>query len=193
MTIQVPLGDVAKDNFPIFEADGYTKKSGETSFTTTIRKDSVVQAIASSIAEDGTTGEYVFSFTPDTKGSWSVEVLIDYNKDIWYGEFAVGVGVEAIVFQASMADDGVTAVFGIWIEENGVRRTDITSMSAVLKDTAGGTIINMGTNTTPTVDGIFRFTSPSANLAPQVPYVITVSATDSIQTWNNNLGLAKSD
>jgi len=191
MTIQVPLGDVAKDNFPIFEVDGYTKKSGETSFTKTIRKDSVVQAIASTISEDGSTGEYVFSFTPDSKGLWSVEVLIDYNKDIWYGEFAVG--DEEIIFQTVMADDEVVAIFGIWIEEHGVRRTDITSMSEILKDTAGNTIIDMGTDTSPTADGVFRFTSPSAKLVPQVPYVVTVSATDGIQTWNNNLGVAKSD
>ncbi len=86
------LGDIVVDHFPVFDTDGYTKKSGETVFTTTLWKDAVEQVLSVVIAEIGSSGEYKVSFTPDAIGVWSVDVLADYNKDVWGAEYSVTLG-----------------------------------------------------------------------------------------------------
>jgi hypothetical protein len=75
------------DQFSIFQNDGYSKKTGETIFTSKVWKDGVVQGTSVNISEIGTSGEYKVSFQPDSIGFWSVQVLVDYNKDIWVGEY----------------------------------------------------------------------------------------------------------
>lgn len=190
MAKQIAFGDLAIDNFPIFQADGYTKKSGETAFVKTLRKNSSPQSLPVTVTEIGTTGEYRTQFTPNDVGFWSLEILIDYNKEIWYGEFQVG--GEEVVWGATMADDGVNAVFGVWLEQEGVRRTDITTLTAILKNTSGAVVVNLGSGI-PTAEGVFRFSTPSTGLQIQVPYYLSCTATDGVQTWSNNLGVAKSD
>jgi len=191
MAKQIALGDIAVDNFPIFNSDGYTKKSGEIAFTETLRKESIAQSVPVTISEIGSTGEYKVSFLPNSVGFWSLEVLIDYNKQIWYGEFQVGSVGEEVIWGATMADNGSTAVFGIWLEQAGVRRTDIVSINAVLKNTLGAIIVDLGSGVA-TPEGVFKFSTPSSNLQVQVPYYLSCTATDGVQTWNNNLGVAKS-
>jgi len=89
MARHVTLGTEASDQFPVLEADGYTKKSGETAFVKKLWKNGDPQALPVTITEIGTSGEYEINFTPDTIGFWSLEVLIDYNKQLWYGEYDV--------------------------------------------------------------------------------------------------------
>jgi hypothetical protein len=185
------LGDPIVDHFPVFESDGYTKKTGESIFYPSIWKEGVVQTPVSTVSEIGTSGEYLFTFIPPQKGHWSYEVLINYNKEIWAGQ--VQVGGEDVVWGASMGDDGQNAVFGLWLEQDGERRMDIDSISAKLMDTQGNLIVDLGSNSTPTAEGVFEFSTPSTNLAQQVPYLVAASATDGTQTWDNNLGVVKSD
>ena len=76
--------EVMDDQFPVWEPDGQTKKSGESSFTVTIYKDGVVQAAyAYTITEIGSLGVYKFTFTPDDTGFWFAEVFIPYNSQTW--------------------------------------------------------------------------------------------------------------
>ena len=86
---EINLGDVVIDQFSVFASDGYTKVSGETVFTATVWKNGVVDGASVSIAEIGTSGEYKTEFTPDDEGFWTLEILIDYNDDIYFGEYTL--------------------------------------------------------------------------------------------------------
>lgn len=87
MSRPIKVGEVVVDHFSVFDFDGYTKKTGETVFASTLWKNGVVSALPVAIAEIGSSGEYKIEFTPDTEGVWSVNVLIDYNKDWWGAEY----------------------------------------------------------------------------------------------------------
>jgi hypothetical protein len=80
---QIRVGDPVVDHFPVFDLDGYTKKSGETTFTSVLWKDGVESVVSVSISEIASSGEYKVSFTPDTVGVWSIQVFVNYNKDWW--------------------------------------------------------------------------------------------------------------
>lgn len=99
MSRQIEAGETVIDQFPVFEWDGYTKKSGETVFTTSLWKDGVSQpALPVTISEIGASGEYKVDFEPDDSGFWLLQVLIDYNKDVWKGEYDVSTGSIADIY-----------------------------------------------------------------------------------------------
>jgi len=87
VTRQIKVNEVVIGQFPVFDFDGYTKKTGETAFTATLWRDAAVKAIAVNISEIGSSGEYEFDFTPDEEGYWKLEILIDYNKDVYGFEY----------------------------------------------------------------------------------------------------------
>lgn len=87
MSRQVKSEEIVKDILSVFDLDGYTKKAGETTFTTQLFKDGAVSAVSVDVSEIGSSGDYLVSFTPDDIGVWEVQVLIDYNKDWWGGEY----------------------------------------------------------------------------------------------------------
>jgi len=87
MSRVVTSGAVIKDLFPLFDMDGYSLKSGETTFTTRLWKDAVASAVSVTVTEIGTSGVYEVSFTPDDVGVWNVQVLADYNKETWGNEY----------------------------------------------------------------------------------------------------------
>jgi hypothetical protein len=87
------------DQFPVFNFDGYTKRSGETSFSATVWKDGEVQLTPVSISEIGSSGEYKFRFTPNLVGWWKVEILVDFNKDVFASEYSVIVGSVEQVYE----------------------------------------------------------------------------------------------
>lgn len=91
MSREVKVSEEVVDQFPVFDLDGYTKKSGETSFTKTIWQNGSVRSdIPVTISEIGSSpGEYKVSWTPDSVGFWMVEVDINYNKDVWVGDYDV--------------------------------------------------------------------------------------------------------
>ena len=76
----------------MFDEDGYSLKSGETVFTAFLWKDAVVSAISVTVTEIGSSGEYKVSFTPDTEGVWNVQILADFNKDVWGREYIAAEG-----------------------------------------------------------------------------------------------------
>jgi len=91
MTREVQVNVPAIDQFPAFEDDGFTKRSGLIAgdFTTTVFKDSVIQALTVTITEVGSTGEYKTSFTPVSEGFYEVQILIDFNKEIRFRDYDV--------------------------------------------------------------------------------------------------------
>ncbi len=106
---QIPAGEAVIDQFPIWEHDGYTKKTGETVFTVMVWLDGVVQAaIIPTVSEIGTSGEYKIEFQPDNTGFWTVEVLIDYNKDIWFGEYDAATGSIQDIYDVVMRIAGLS-------------------------------------------------------------------------------------
>ena len=91
MNRDVETGELVIDQFPAFEDDGYTKRSGlvtPTDLIVTVYKDGVIDATVVTIAEIGTIGDYKVSFTPATDGLYVIQVLIDFSKEIWAGYYA---------------------------------------------------------------------------------------------------------
>lgn len=89
MSRQAKTNELVTDQFPVFELDGYTKRSGETDFTVSIWRDGVESAVVVSIVEIAASGEYKLSFTPDASGYWYIEILVGYNKDVFSFEYDV--------------------------------------------------------------------------------------------------------
>jgi hypothetical protein len=89
MIREVETGTTVIDQFPAFEDDGFTKRSGLTAgnFTPTVFRDGAVLALSVTISEIGTTGEYKVEFTPSVDGYYDVQVLIGFSKEIWFGTY----------------------------------------------------------------------------------------------------------
>ncbi len=185
----IDLGSNLVDHFAVFEIDGYTKKTGETVFTTTVWKGGVVTAITSSIAEIGSTGEYALTLTPTSAGKWSAEVIVDYNKAVYGVEFEVKKADVEICFAA--ADDDTTTRFSVWMERDGERLTDFDSVAATLKASDGSTVVSLTTDTADTADGLFAFSAASSAITAGYEYYLDVTATRGSISWSNNLGFAK--
>lgn len=83
------------DQFPAFEGDGYTKRSGllqgSGDFSVTAFKDAAEYAVSVTIEEIGTTGEYKVRWTPALSqlGLYHIQVLVDFSKEIWAGWYQV--------------------------------------------------------------------------------------------------------
>ncbi len=99
MTREIQIGDTVIDQFPVFASDGYTKVSGQTAFTFSVWKDAVVESVPVTISEIGITGDYKVEFEPDAEGLWRLEVLIDYNKDIWHMDYVVISGTTQDIYE----------------------------------------------------------------------------------------------
>lgn len=187
---EIQLGDMITDQFPVFQADRVTKQTGETVFTTTLWKDGVVQTPTPSVSivEIGSSGEYKVTFTPDTEGFWELEIDPDYNDDLWSGQYDV---IARLRFNSTMADNGTNAEFCVWAERNGQRLTNLTQMTATIKDGQDNTVVSLGADSSDTSDGIFRWTTATSNLETDISYVLAITATDGDDTYNANLGFVK--
>jgi hypothetical protein len=86
---EVELGVPVIDQFPAFENDGYSKRSGllTADFTPTVYRDTSIIALSVAIQEIAGSGEYRISFTPALSGLYEVQVLIDFNKQIWFAQY----------------------------------------------------------------------------------------------------------
>ena len=189
MTRHINLGDSCIDSFPVYEADNYTKKSGETVFTARFWCDGVVAAPTYTIAEIGTSGEYKLTFLPTLTGFWLAEVLVNYNKETWKTEAEV----EPIDAQFGLtgADDALNLVIGIWAEHGGRRLTDVTSIAAVIRTTAGVLVVNLGTCILPTAQGLFAFTTPASGIVQETAYILDLTMIRNGVTCYANVGFAK--
>lgn len=92
MSRQCKPGETVIDQFPIWNDDGYTKKSGEIDFIKRIWHNGVQSVLPVAVAEISGSGEYKVTFTPDAMGIWIVEVTIMFNKQVWFGEYEAVVG-----------------------------------------------------------------------------------------------------
>jgi len=103
MSRELPVNVGVIDQFPVWEPDGSGQKhSGLTigDFTVTIFHDGVEQTgYVYGIAEIDNLGEYRISWTPNATGFWLVEVLIDYNLQVWYEEYDVVDASQSEIYQ----------------------------------------------------------------------------------------------
>jgi len=84
------VGEIFLDSFPIFDFDGYTKISGQSSFSVTLFHNNEIDSVHSyDISEIDTSGEYGFSFTPTLLGFWKAEIVVGYNNDFFVSEIDV--------------------------------------------------------------------------------------------------------
>jgi hypothetical protein len=186
---EVYIGSAIVDQFPVYAADGYTKVSGVAGFTYSVWKDAVIQAVVVTITEIGSSGEYLISFTPTSVGVWTCEVHIPTNDQMWYGEYTVK--KSELEFSASMAEDGTTARFTVWGEDENGRATWLTGMTAEIRDSSGTLVASLGAGSGPSGDGTFLFTYLSSLLNYNVPYLLTIAATNGSITWNGNCGFVR--
>lgn len=91
MNRQAEPGLLTIDSFPAFELDGFSKRSGLSSldFTVSIYFNGAESTLPTVISEIGSTGDYSISFTPPSPGFYEIQVLIDFNKEIWRESFDV--------------------------------------------------------------------------------------------------------
>ena len=186
MTQEAQVGVIIKDLFPIWEPDDYTKKSGETSFTTTLWKDGVVSSVSVSVTEIGTSGMYQASFTPDGIGSWYLEVKVPYNSYVWKGEYLVG--LDHPTAQMNVAYDESTSIMymSVWMDREGesVPGSDHVSCEVKLYD-VGGTLLFTATSSSIGADGRFHL-QETLGLVSDRTYSAIVVVTDSISSVTTN-------
>lgn len=181
------------DTFPLYEPDGVTKHTGVTGFTITIWFNGVVASplLDQAVTEIGTSGEYMFSFTALDAGYWTWEITNTYNDDVYGGSQLVA--VSNVKFEMTASDNGVTATFGIWMTKDGVRVTDLTSMTLAAYSTAGSLVYPFGPETTDTTEGVFKFTCSASLFSSDVEYYLSILAerTTPFGSWSSNLGFTK--
>jgi hypothetical protein len=206
-----PVGEVTRLRFLLVSPTG----TGITGQTPTIlikrRSDglywtgSVFQSspVALSMVEEDSTnlpGSYYTDFNQTTAGASPAEYLVQYTNST-PGFLALaeeqhvytiynGFGPEVTIGRA-MSDDGVTFTLTMWVELNGQRVTNYNSMSAQLKDDLGNLIVNFGSSSSQTSDGLFSFTAPVAAIVRNVPYIIAAQATQGSTTTSYNLGFVR--
>jgi hypothetical protein len=178
MTFRIEISSIARDTFPVYELDGYTPKSGETSFTTELYKDGVPQVIPVSIAEIGTSGEYFISFTPDSIGAWKVLVLSDYDKAWREADFEV-VTQEAVAQLVVAFDDSIPRLYmEVWLDRRGqtVVSTELVSCEVEAFDKDALSLF-VETSSSPKVDDHFSL-QHDLGLTADRPYNLRVTVTD---------------
>jgi len=187
---RLALGGPVIDQLPVYDLDGFTKKSGldPATFLVELYRDGVGQGHPVTIAEIGTTGEYRTEFTPTAGGFWLLEVRVPYNGSAWMGQYDLDGDVE---FHSSMADDNTDAAFSVWLNIAGQRATDVDQMTAQIRDPAGALVADLGVDSSPTADGVFHWTVSSSVLTQHVPYTLSVSATRAGATWYANRGFVR--
>jgi hypothetical protein len=189
MTRKIVLGEKFTGQFPVYESDGYTKKTGETTFTATVWKNAIEQVAAVTITEIGTSGEYKVQFTPNDAGIWEISVLIDYNKQIWFEQFEAG--QLQVDWGMSAADDASNLNIAVWLEHEGERITNVTSVAAVIRELDGTQVVDLGTDSTPTTEGVFSFSTAITNITANTAYVLDCTAIRSSITYDQNIGFSK--
>jgi len=192
MSREIKLGDEVIDQFPIWMDDGYSKKSGESSFSVNLWHGGVPSAVPVTITEIGSSGEYRVRFTPDALGFWLLEVVPDYDHQPWQGEYDVDYGGETdIQVNGAISDDTATVKAALWLEIDGEPVTDVDSMSAKVKEPDGTEVVDLGTSVTPSADGVFEFSFSTSLLASHTPYLIAATVAKGSRMWNGNFGFVK--
>lgn len=90
MTREVQTGSPVIDQFPAFENDGVSKRSGllPGDFSPVVYRDGAVVALPVTITPVvGDTGEYKSVFTPDADGFYELHVLVVFNGEIRFARY----------------------------------------------------------------------------------------------------------
>lgn len=179
MSRQVQINSLVIDQFPVWESDGFTKRSGETVFTSNLWNDGVPSVLPVAISEIGVSGEYQASFTPDSMGMWLLEILIPYNEQVWFQLFDVGSDQGEAQLIVAFEDGTNTLYMDIWLDRDGtsVLASDLVSCSIEVFDPTGVSLFTEN-SVTPDSDGKFRI-SRVQSLASNRTYSAQVSVTDS--------------
>lgn len=90
-----------------------------------------------------------------------------------------------------LADDGVTLRISVWVEEGGQRVLDYDSVSLQIKDGQSTTVVDLGTDSSDTPDGIFSFETPVSSITRNIPYVLTAQAVRALVTDAYNAGFVR--
>lgn len=192
MSRKIQLGEEVVDQFPVWKEDGYTKKSGEISFTVSLWRNGVPSSVPVVISEVGSSGEYKATFTPDALGFWLLEIIPAFNHQPWKGEYDVEYGSDTDTkVGGAISDDTTTVKVALWLEIDGEPVFDVDSMSAKVKTPDGTEIEDLGTKLTPSVDGVFEFEFETSKLTAHTPYLIAAVATKAGRPWYGNFGFVK--
>jgi hypothetical protein len=191
MAYQLNLGTVFVDVFQIYESDEYTKRSGVTTFVTTVYKNGVVSSVPATIAEIGTSGDYRISFTPDSIGLWKVIVYVAYDHSWWGSEVCVSYNSFADAQVNVAFDDSVPRMYmEVWLDRGGqpMLRANLVSCSVSAYDMAG-TLLFTEASTSPKVDNHFSLYH-DLGLTADRPYNLVVTVVDTIGTVVSSHGIS---
>jgi hypothetical protein len=183
-------GDAWIEVVAVYEADGVTPHTGllDAAFTKTVWRDGAVVALAVTVVEIGTSGTYRASCTPTSAGAYALRITNSYNDDALGAEAQVAVP-DALGITGS--DDGTTITLAVWVARAGVRLTDVTSVAAIIRTTAGTSVADLGTDSTPTAQGVFTFTVAASTLTRGVAYTLDATVTRAGVAWAANVGFAR--
>ena len=88
--------------------------------------------------------------------------------------------------------DGTTVKLGLWLEESGQRRTDVTSITNVKiwNAATNSQVVNLGDDTSDSADGVFYF-SAGASLAYNTPYYVKATVNKGGNSYSMQVGLVR--
>lgn len=179
MSRQAQVNSVVRDQFPVFESDGYTKRSGETAFDTSLWVDGTLSSVSVSISEIGVSGEYEVTFIPNSLGTWVLEIAIPFNRQRWAE--TVLVGLDQGEAQLNVAYDGDTGILYMdaWLDRDGtaIPQSELSSCAVSIFDPAGGLMFT-SSSTSPGTDGKFRM-QQTIGLTSERSYSAVVTIEDS--------------
>lgn len=158
----------------------------------------LIQSAASTIVTTGgsalTTEEHDKLMTgldvsvPD--GVWD-ELRSGHTTSGTYGATSEWVsGAVSIFYKYVASDNGTTANFGVWGEENGEPVTDFDSISLKIFDLDGTEIADLGTETSQTSEGVFHFSVASTVLSNATAYYVKADVSRGGDSWDYKFGLS---
>ena len=147
---------------------------------------------ATALTQEGATSKWYYDWSPTllSSGQYFIEYILiddDANTATLTEDLIID---KDIVFQFSAADDTTNIEFAVWAEVPGKVLTDITSMGLRILNASGTLINDLGTQTTDSVEGVFRFTMSSLGLGNNTPYYLDIQAVRGDDIFNVNMGLA---
>lgn len=139
------VGDPFYDIFTVFEFDGVSTKSGETSFAVDFVHDDTPTVVAYTIAEIGTSGDYQLTVPGGfpSVGVWAITVEVAYNGSTWRTFAEVSLHDIDEVYEIIIA--GGSGVEVVTIELlNSVTSAPLIDALINVYDAAGVTLITFG-------------------------------------------------
>lgn len=110
---QIKINTLAKGQFTVFETDdGITPESGLAgSMSIELFKGGAISAEATSVAEIGTTGTYIFEFTPNAEDVWMIKIFVPQTGDTFACRFMVSDSdLDTILDKVCQIDVNVTQI-----------------------------------------------------------------------------------